>query len=173
MNQTYPISGSEQVRYMAQDNEDEQTECSFHAPLTADCLDRHQQNFILIVRCYFMSYTVPQSCSWELGVETAVHAYGSDRGPQIAWACLKCVQEMRTSRKTTFKFCNPFCKCCRNRLTQHEQHLVESFDYARRGADGALSLTSMMLCEGNDDKEFVRSLHALQRAVLPESATVN
>ncbi|MEM1378352.1 MAG: hypothetical protein AAGG69_13285 [Pseudomonadota bacterium] len=149
--------------------------CEAHAPITSKDLTPHQTNALSIMRCYFMSYTAPKSCAWEAGMETAVRAYGTKRGPHVAWACLKCVQEMRVSRKTTFNFCNPFCKCCRKRLTQNEQHLLESLDHAGTGAVGALSLTSMMLCEGNEDSGFINSLHELDDAMRGdrERATLN
>lgn len=150
--------------------DDTKTECGIDAPLTTDRLTPHQTNALSIMRCYFLSYTNPRSCAWELGMETAVRAYGSERGPNVAWACLKCVQEMRVSRKTTFNFCNPFCKCCRQRLTQHEQYLVESIDHASQGAVGSLSLTAMMLCEGNENFGFIDSLYGLNE-VMASKAT--
>ena len=149
----------------------ENEKCGTFAPHTTDQLTPHQTNALSIMRCYFMSYSNPQSCAWEAGMETAVRAYGSERGPGVAWACLKCVQEMRVSRKTVFRFCNPFCKCCRNRLTQHELHLVESIEHAGQGAQGPLMVTSMMLCEGNNDLGFVRSLQTLNAAVTASQPT--
>ncbi|MEM9472715.1 MAG: hypothetical protein AAGA00_12185 [Pseudomonadota bacterium] len=68
---------------------------------------------------------------------------------------------MRKSRNSVFQFCNPFCKCCKDRLTQSEANIMDCICAIRGGEAGKLHLSSMMLCEGNNDTNFLASIRDL------------
>ncbi|WP_306051214.1 hypothetical protein [Oceaniradius stylonematis] len=116
---------------------------------------------LCIMRCYFMSYARPQSVDWELGFSNAVKHFGEQRGPNVAWCCLRTVQAMRVSRRTKFHFCDPFCPCCNKRLTNNEAHLMRSLQAVGRGKMGEARLSALMLCEGNPDAPFLEAVERL------------
>lgn len=126
------------------------------------CLDQRHLQVLSIMRCYFFSYANTSSVSWENGLEAAVRFFGEDRGLAIAWACLNVIQAMRSSRSTTFQFCNPFCECCQKRLTRHEEYLLDGLQAIAQGGTGQARIASMLLCEGNPDDVFLACLERLE-----------
>ena len=128
--------------------------------LTLD-LTGDQQNALYVMRCFFVSYARPHSVDWEIGMNKAVEMFGEYKGPRVAWCCLRTVQAMRTSRRTRFSFCDPFCPCCSRRLTTNEGHLMRSLQAVSNGRAGEAKLASMMLCEGNPDTAFLDAVERL------------
>ena len=137
------------------------TSCGVTASRATLDLTADEQSALRVMRCYFVSYARPQSVDWELGIDSAVKAFGEDRGPQVALRCLRAVQAMRVSRRTRFHFCDPFCPCCSQRLTANEVHLMRSIKAAGQGRAGEAKLAAMMLCEGNPDGDFLDAVGRL------------
>ena len=137
-------------------------DCGVRADGTALDLTRQERAALCIMRCYFMSYARPHSVDWELGLDNAVKDFGEDRGPKVAWRCLRTVQAMRVSRRTRFHFCDPFCPCCSQKLTKNESHLMRSLQAMARGRMGEARLSAMMLCEGNPDGPFLEAVAHLE-----------
>lgn len=146
-------------------NRQQTEDCAQRAPLNTNHFSDHEKTVLFIMRCYFLSYTSPTSSSWENGIEAAVLTFGGRDGPNIAWLCLKTVQSMRLTRRGMFSFCNPFCRCCKDRLTQHESHIMNCVFSVKSGETGRLHLASMMLCEGNNDKYFIEAIENLTAAL--------
>ncbi len=132
-------------------------------PLTTDEYLHDELGALFIMRCYFASYASANCTLWEKGMDAAVLVFGQSKGPRIAWLCLKVVRTMRTSRRSIFQFCNPFCTCCKNRLTRNEAHLMACIRAIRCGESGKLHLSAILVCEGYKDTSFIESLHLLTR----------
>lgn len=147
-------------RHSRQDGQ-EKSSCGVNASGSALTLSKQQQDALCIMRCFFVSYARPQSVDWEVGMNSAVKAFGEDKGPKVAWCCLRAVQAMRVSRRTRFHFCDPFCPCCCKRLTVNEGHLMRSLQAVSQGRRGEAELASMMLCEGNPDAAFLAAVERL------------
>ncbi|MEM0898722.1 MAG: hypothetical protein AAGI92_02090 [Pseudomonadota bacterium] len=141
------------------------TDCGSTAPEATHALSEDQRVVLSVMRLYFMSYATPHMTCWENGIEAAVSAYGSHKGPRIAYCCLTAVQKMRTSRKNAFNFCNPFCECCRKRMSQHEAQFLQILQALEDRQHGRVELTAMMLCEGNECSEFIAALRELSLAL--------
>ena len=139
-----------------------QASCRARSQANALELTPEQQSVLCVMRCYFASYARPQSIGWEAGMDHAVKLFGEDKGPKVAWCCLRTVQAMRTSRRSMFHFCDPACPCCRHRLTPNEGHLMRSLQAVADGQMGQAKLASMMLCEGNPDGAFLDAIVRLE-----------
>jgi len=120
-----------------------------------------EQNLLLVARHYFMSYANPGTLYWEVATDVCRDRFGQVAGPQIAVALLNVLRAMRGSRKTIFKFTNPFCKVCSTKTSDCERLLVCAIAHTRNGNKSAAAMDALMLCEGNDTGETMGAIEEL------------
>jgi len=108
-----------------------------------------------IMRFYFVAYADPQRNAWEMAFEHGQRVFGTTRGPVMAARVLDVVQAMRFSRKSTFRFSNPYCECCRKRISNSERHILDAICALDRGDTVGAMASALVLCEGFDTEPFL------------------
>ncbi|MEP4769700.1 MAG: hypothetical protein ABJQ21_10735, partial [Roseibium sp.] len=90
----------------------------------------------------------------EAAFDTCMREFGPTHGPKIGVAVMKSLKVLRITRKTTFRFKNPNCRCCREILSDHEAYFLGVLR-AWRSNDGLARQTQIiLLCEGEDAESF-------------------
>ena len=111
--------------------------------------DQIDQAFLSASRFFFLSFAESDSSAWLtaiLGSQCFFHGPGS---AEIMRRALAVVHEMRTSRRSMFRFSNPRCAGCSSIVTQDERYLLQMIQAARRGESSKTASMAMLLCEGN------------------------
>lgn len=125
------------------------------APLE-DCGYSAEQVAVLeIMRFFFVAYSDPGRHAWETAFSHARKAFGETRGPVMAAKVLEMVQAMRYSRKSVFRFSNPYCECCRLRISNSERHMLDAVCALRRGDTVGARANALVLCEGFETDGFL------------------
>lgn len=75
------------------------------------------------------------------------------------------VQAMRFSRKSTFRFSNPYCDCCRVRISTSERHIMETIRALAEGDAVTARTNALVLCEGYETEPFLRAAANLSRCL--------
>ena len=114
-----------------------------------------------IMRYFFIAYTDPQRNAWEMAFMHAQNRFGTVRGPVIVSRALDVVQAMRLSRKSSFRYSNPYCTCCRERISHSEKHIMETIRAFDRGDPVAAQANALVLCEGHDTGPFLKAAKTL------------
>lgn len=117
-----------------------------------------------IMRFFFVAYTDPQSNAWEMAFSRASNRFGPSRGPVIVAMILEMVQAMRCSRKSILHFSNPWCACCRDRISGSEKHIMETVRAFDRGDPVTARANALVLCEGHDTGPFLQAAKLLATA---------
>lgn len=108
-----------------------------------------QRSTLMVSRCYFLSFAEPHSQAWEFGLQRAEALFGPSLGGMFGSKVLAYVQGMRGARRNAFSFANPFCECCRDRLTEHERLFISALGCVQREELSQARLHSLILCEGH------------------------
>ncbi|MEM1429748.1 MAG: hypothetical protein AAGG09_09840 [Pseudomonadota bacterium] len=122
---------------------------------------------LAVARAYFNSFACPATQGWIGGISEALHAFGEERGPEVAVAVLSVVQCMRRARSSVFRFNSPDCPRCALFVTGHEQMLMAAARAAARGRLDAAGAHATLLCEGSDVRKFLKSLETLADKAFP------
>lgn len=124
-----------------------------------------------IARCFFQSFAVPASHGWLQAHRTATVELPDGAGPAIAAGVLDMVQGLRVSRRSVFRFSNPFCAACARILTPHERLMMATYTAYRAGRPDEARGHATLLCEGNGMEEFLQQAERLAQLVWqPEPA---
>ena len=65
---------------------------------------------------------------------------------------------MLRCRSACFRFANPVCPCCAQKLTPHERQFMACLRHLRRGKPEHALRHAVLLCEANDPSAFLTSL---------------
>ncbi len=114
-----------------------------------------------VLRLFCFSYARPENQTWELAMETAEQRFGPLQGWAVARCVLRVLTVLRLSRTTAISFNNPFCRCCRNRLTTDERRFVGLLGLARQGRPQGAQAEALILCEGADPQPLLREVDSL------------
>jgi len=110
--------------------------------------------FLEIARLFFLSFSTPNTHAWEHAIHHGKLRYGECKGQLFALGVLEVINEMRRSRKHIFKFSNPTCPCCINKLSDHERLLMDIISLRRTQNHTAANISALILCEGNCPKKL-------------------
>ncbi|MBK1637043.1 hypothetical protein [Rhodovulum adriaticum] len=145
-------------------------------PLAQAGFDPVEQGVLTIARLFFQSFAFPNSHAWLSAFARAGRLLPpgavQGRSRDVAFAVLGAVQEMRTARKSGFRFSNPDCPCCASILSDHERHFLEVLRALRRGTRSQAHCAAMLVCEGNPADGLLLAmsdLAALTRARPPST----
>lgn len=133
-------------------------------------LDKTERNILQSIRLIATSYASPESQAWEWALDHLYEAFDQVDGPIIAYALTNVMRAMRRSRKSTFRFNNPFCPCCVHEVTAMEKHLMKAVQGARMGHAIVVHTETMMLCEGHSTEALILALDQLVDVLPSRSA---
>ncbi|MEM7461642.1 MAG: hypothetical protein AAF362_03080 [Pseudomonadota bacterium] len=140
-------------------------ETEIHNTQGSDIVDSHfdelERSILYISRIFFVAWSAPGKCSAENAFELAVAIHGETNGLQIAYGVMNAVKAMRISRNSVFKFNNPYCACCKKRVTECEGHFLNAIHLTRHKLHSAAEVEMMILCEGNDASSFSEQVNNL------------
>ncbi|MEM6371235.1 MAG: hypothetical protein AAF727_00420 [Pseudomonadota bacterium] len=119
-------------------------------PLAALDVDPVEYGFLNAARFFCLSFSEPCSGAWVTALLGAPSFFPGDDSAETMRCALAVVHEMRTSRRSTFRFSNPRCEACAAIVTEHERHLVQMVQHARAGRGSMMASSAMLLCEGHD-----------------------
>lgn len=111
-------------------------------------LERDEQAVLQILRLMCLSYARPQAQSWEQALATATAAFGPTAGGEIAIAVMQLMRAIRVTRRTTFRFRDPGCSCCRDRLSDVELKVIGLLRAARQDPVRPARIDALILTEG-------------------------
>lgn len=134
-------------------------------------LSPQETTILQVARCYFQSFAVPASHGWLQAHRTAAVELPEGRGPAVAAGVLDMVQGLRVSRRSVFRFSNPFCAACARILTPHERLMMATLTAYRTGRTDEARGHATLLCEGNGMEEFLQQTERLAHLLRqPETA---
>ncbi|MEL6734315.1 MAG: hypothetical protein AAFO98_00315 [Pseudomonadota bacterium] len=124
------------------------------------------ERFVLsLIRQFCLAYTQSPHPLWECAFDFACHNKGPKEGPAIAYAVLNVMRTMREARKSTFRYNNPGCSCCRKRVSNCERLLLNAFHLTRHGDRSSAQMELLMLCEGHDTRSVLTAMEQLTSLV--------
>lgn len=74
------------------------------------------------------------------------------------------VNAMRRARSSCFRYSNPDCRHCAQRLTHEERLFLQVFRACRQGRISAAHAHAMILCEGGESRGFLQYMGELARS---------
>lgn len=125
--------------------------------------DQVERSILEICRFFFQTFAQPTCQSWLHALQRADHVFDPDHSAQTAFEILAMVQAMRASRKSSFRFNNPYCPGCSQLLTEHERQFIGVLRGLRSGRVSAAQTHAMLLCEGHDTTAFLDRTASLVR----------
>ncbi len=136
-------------------------------------LDRFERGVLEVMRHYFSTFAVPQSQAWMRAMEVAFLHFPESTAAMTSLRVLDVVQTMRRSRSSIFNFSSPTCPYCAGLLTDAERHLMATIQCVRSVRMGEAETHAMLLCEGNDARDFLTAVGVLvktasDRVLYPE-----
>ena len=133
-------------------------------------LDGDERAVLQLLRHYCVSYSSPESQDWEVALAEGRRVFGSLVGAQIAVSVHDVLCAMRVARKSMFLFTNPYCSCCRNKISRDELRLLRIIQTVRGRASYSLRAEAMILCEGFNAEPLLEAVARLSDYLLPASA---
>lgn len=135
-------------------------------------LSARETTILQISRCFFQSFAVPASHGWLQAHRVAAAELPERIGPSVMCATLDMVQGLRVSRRSIFRFSNPYCAACARILTPHERLMMATLSAQIEGRCDEARAHATLLCEGNGMEEFLDKSERLaecvrQRDVVP------
>lgn len=124
-------------------------------------LDRFEHSILQITQLMCQSYAHPHSHAWEKALLMSKERFGTIGGGVVATAVLELLNALRKSRRTTFKFTNPFCPCCRASVSECEMRLLAIIKGKRTAQNQRVQMEAVILCEGFPAQKFLDSVDAL------------
>lgn len=128
-------------------------------------LDVVDFGFLTAARYFCVSFSSPHSDAWVFAMLVPERFFPGPDSAEMMRRALAVVQEMRTSRRSTFRFSNPRCECCANVVTQDERHLLQLVQHARAGKRSHAASSAMLLCEGHDTADTILAAYQFAQAV--------
>lgn len=116
-----------------------------------------------VARGFFRGFADPPSQGWMGAFAAARVAFAPEVGPAAALAVLDVVGALRGTRRSAFRFSNPACPCCAERLTEHERQLMAALRAVREDRLDAARAHAMLLLEGGDSALLLGAMAMLVR----------
>jgi len=128
-------------------------------PLDAMNVDAVAYSFLTAARYFFVSFSESSEAAWVTVMLGSEHFFPGSNSAEKMRRALAVVHEMRTSRRSTFRFSNPRCEHCASIVTQDERHLLQLVQHARSGRVSMLASSAMLLCEGQTTDRVIAAAH--------------
>lgn len=130
-------------------------------PLSQYALDSCEYAVLDTVRHFLLAYTNLDQPHWETALELGNRHFGANNGPLTSVTVLEVIKALRKSRRTCFKFNNPYCRECCTKLSHCERHFCRTLHFARTGDRAKFQSEALILCEGFDTKAFLAEMESL------------
>lgn len=131
-------------------------------PVTTVLRDVSDQGVLSTARLFFLSFADPGSAAWVDAFGRAHAMFGHRPAPTETTRCvLTLIQELRISRKRCFRFSNPYCEGCAQRITPEERHLINVVQAVRDRNFAKARLCALLLCEGEPVERLLAAADAL------------
>lgn len=127
--------------------------------------DQDEVAILHLSRLYFLAHTDPMKPHWDAAMDFSELMFGPEYGPLIAYCVTEVLQNMRESRKTTFRFTNPCCAKCAARLTNNERLLTSTISAFRKGDSLRAKMNALILCEGFDSGPMLKAIGRLTKTL--------
>ncbi|WP_299206134.1 hypothetical protein [uncultured Tateyamaria sp.] len=111
--------------------------------------DAVEYGFLSAARYFCVSFSEPLGGAWVTAMLGADYFFPGPDSAEKMRRALAVVHEMRTSRRSTFRFSNPRCEGCSSIVTEDERHLLQLVQHARAHRVSMLASSAMLLCEGH------------------------
>jgi len=134
-------------------------------PLSALDMDVLDFGFLTAARYFCDSLANPHGQAWIFAVLAPECFFPGANSAEKMRRALAVVQEMRTSRRSTFQFSNPRCEGCASIVTQDERHLLQLVQHARNGQRSRVASSALLLCEGHAKADVILAAHQFAEAV--------
>ncbi|MEL6958074.1 MAG: hypothetical protein AAGL89_03860 [Pseudomonadota bacterium] len=118
--------------------------------LAALNVDPVEFGFLSAARYFCLSFSEPHGGAWVTAMLSAECFFPGAGSAEKMRRALAVVQEMRTSRRSTFRFSNPRCEICSGIVTEDERHLLQLIQHARARNGSLVASSAMLLCEGRN-----------------------
>lgn len=105
--------------------------------------------FLTAARFFCVAFSENDHSAWVTALLGAESFFPGQEPSETMRRSLAVVQEMRTSRRSVFRYSNPRCQGCSPIVTQDERYLLQMIQYARAGRRSKVTSSAMLLCEGN------------------------
>lgn len=116
------------------------------ASLDADDIDFA---FLSAARFFFLTFAEKDQAAWVTAILGTESFFPGGNSAETMRRALAVVHEMRTSRRSMFRFSNPRCQGCSAIVTQDERYLLQMVQHARARRMSQVASSAMLLCEGN------------------------
>ena len=123
-------------------------------PLAALHVDPVEFGFLTAARYFCLSFSEPQGGAWVTAMLGAECFFPGEGSAEKLRRALAVVHEMRTSRRSTFRFSNPRCEICTAIVTEDERHLLQLIQHARARRGSLVASSAMLLCEGHNTDQL-------------------
>ncbi|MEL6100886.1 MAG: hypothetical protein AAFR68_06170 [Pseudomonadota bacterium] len=120
-------------------------------------LDADDLGFLTAARYFCVSFAQPETSAWVYAMLSPTHFFSNGDAAEKLRRCLAVVQDMRTTRRSVFRFSNPRCADCAAIVTQDERHLLQLVQHSRAGRKSHAASSAMLLCEGYDTDGVLRA----------------
>lgn len=133
-------------------------------PLDTLDADAVSVNFLHAARYFFVALAERQPDALIMAVLASDSFFRCANGAEQMRLALAVCHEMRTSRRSVFRFSNPRCPCCAAIVTQDERYLMQLVQYAQEQNRSKVASTAMLLCEGNSTEGVIATAYAFAEA---------
>lgn len=119
-------------------------------PIAELNLDPIEFAFLTATRFFCLSFSEPTSSAWVTAMLSSSSFFPEPGSAEMMRRTLAVLHEMRTTRRSTFRFSNPRCEGCTGIVTHDERHLIQIVRAIRQNRKSTAFPSSMVLCEGYD-----------------------
>lgn len=123
-------------------------------PISALGLDPLDFSFLTAARYFCLSFAEPSEHSWVTVMLSSTSFFPDPGSAEAMRRVLAVVHEMRSSRRSAFRFSNPRCEGCSAIVTDDERHLVQLIQATRAQRPSLAAPSAILLCEGHDSERL-------------------
>lgn len=142
-------------------------------PLTSLNTDAVDFGFLSAARYFFISFSECDASAWVMTMLSSESFFPGPDSAEKMRRSLAVVHEMRTSRRSMFRFSNPRCQGCSAIVTQDERYLLQLIQNARAGHGSQVASSAMLLCEGNSTERVIAAAYGFADLVSKRRARLH
>lgn len=128
-------------------------------PLLSLDTDAVDFGFLTAARYFFLSFSDSDAGAWVLAMLSSDSFFPGEDSAEKMRRSLAVVHEMRSSRRSMFRFSNPRCEGCAAIVTQDERYLLQMVQNARAGHSSRVASCAMLVCEGNATDRVIKAAY--------------
>lgn len=119
------------------------------------CLSAGERAVVAMMRQVFIGFADESDSGWGEARRLGEVAFDPLISAGLIEALGAFLAALRESRRSAFRFSDPRCPCCRERLTEPEGRIVALIRASRRRRSADVMTQAMVLCEGVCDRRMV------------------